>query len=103
MYQNGEGVKQDYVEAMRWYKLAAEQGFYLAQYDIGEMYYSGKGVQQDFKVAYYWFYFSAKSAKKYSNYNYRESNDRLKFISKKLSESEIKIIQEQVTLSFDGD
>ena len=25
MYYNGEGVKQDYIEAMKWFKLAAEQ------------------------------------------------------------------------------
>ncbi|GAB4233825.1 MAG: hypothetical protein Tsb0032_39480 [Kiloniellaceae bacterium] len=26
MYQRGEGVRQDYAEALRWYRLAAEQG-----------------------------------------------------------------------------
>ena len=26
MYNNGRGVKQDYAEAVRWYKLAAAQG-----------------------------------------------------------------------------
>ncbi len=26
MYNNGEGVPQDYAEAMKWYRRAAEQG-----------------------------------------------------------------------------
>ena len=26
MYDNGEGVPQDYAEAVKWYRLAAEQG-----------------------------------------------------------------------------
>ena len=27
MYENGEGVPQDYKEAVKWYRLAAEQGY----------------------------------------------------------------------------
>ena len=27
MYYNGEGVPQDYKEAVKWYRLAAERGF----------------------------------------------------------------------------
>ena len=27
MYDNGEGVPQDYAEAVKWYRLAAEQGY----------------------------------------------------------------------------
>ena len=30
MYDNGDGVPQDEVEAMRWYRLAADQGFAAA-------------------------------------------------------------------------
>jgi uncharacterized protein len=31
MYTNGQGVPQDYVEAVKWYRLAAEQGHAVAQ------------------------------------------------------------------------
>ena len=31
-YDNGKGVKQDYKEAIRWYKAAAEQGHGQAQF-----------------------------------------------------------------------
>ena len=30
MYDHGQGVPQDYAEAVRWYRLAAEQGTYMA-------------------------------------------------------------------------
>ena len=37
MYYNGEGVPQDYAEAVRWFRLAAEQGDADAQYNLGVM------------------------------------------------------------------
>ena len=39
MYDNGQGVRQDYAEAARWYRKAAEQGNAKAQYNLGSMYY----------------------------------------------------------------
>ena len=38
MYDNGDGVPQDYKEAVKWYRLAAEQGDASAQYNLGLMY-----------------------------------------------------------------
>jgi len=38
-YDNGQGVKQDYTEAARWYRKAAEQGYALAQFNLGNMCY----------------------------------------------------------------
>ncbi len=38
MYKNGEGVPKDYKEALKWYRLAAEQGFLIAPYNHGLMY-----------------------------------------------------------------
>ena len=34
----GEGVEQDYAEAVKWYRLAAEQGNADAQYNLGYAY-----------------------------------------------------------------
>ncbi len=42
-----EGVAQDYVAAVRWFRAAAEQGNAEAQYDLGLMYLEGLGVTQD--------------------------------------------------------
>ena len=36
MYDRGlGGVEQDYKEAVRWYRLAAEQGYAYAQFNLG--------------------------------------------------------------------
>ena len=56
MYVEGRrGLKQDYKEAFKWYKLAAEQDHYEARYNLGVMYYLGEGVAQDHKEAAKWF------------------------------------------------
>jgi uncharacterized protein len=41
MYGNGNGVVQDYAEAVKWYRLAAEQGNAKAQNNLGVMYEYG--------------------------------------------------------------
>ena len=38
---------QDYAEAVKWYKLAADQGHTPAQYNLGHCYYYGEGVQSN--------------------------------------------------------
>ena len=55
MYRKGEGVPQDDQTAVKWYRLAAEQGLAKAQFDLGVMYYKGRGVPQDFVYAHMWF------------------------------------------------
>ena len=37
MYAKGEGVPQDYAEAMKWFRKAAEQGHAEAQHNLGVM------------------------------------------------------------------
>ena len=54
MYRDGVGVARDYKEAMKWYRLAAEQNYATAQYNISSMYAEGLGVTQDFAHAYMW-------------------------------------------------
>ena len=51
MYADGRGVPENGGEAVRWYRLAAEQPEVtlatLAQYTLGVMYANGRGVLQD--------------------------------------------------------
>jgi uncharacterized protein len=54
MYYNGQGVRQDYTEAAKWTRKAAEQGYTPAQADLGVLYWNGQGVQQDVVLAYMW-------------------------------------------------
>jgi TPR repeat protein len=59
MYRNGHSVPQDYAEAMRWYRKAAEQGDDNGQYRLGLMYGVGQGVPQDDVLAHMWFNLAA--------------------------------------------
>jgi hypothetical protein len=54
MYVEGKGVPQDYKEAVKWYRIAAEQEFAKAQYNLGVMYHQGQGVIQDYVSAHMW-------------------------------------------------
>jgi tetratricopeptide (TPR) repeat protein len=55
MYVYGEGVDQNYEEALKWYKKAANQGHGEASIMLGQMYYSGDGVAQNKKEALKWY------------------------------------------------
>lgn len=46
-YVNGEGVSQNYAEAVKWYRQVVGQGFPEAQAELGVMYGFGRGVPQD--------------------------------------------------------
>ena len=59
MYNFGDGVSQDYAEAMKWYRLAANQGDAFAQTNLALMYAEGQGVPQDFVQAEAWFTLAA--------------------------------------------
>ena len=55
IYQNGQGVLQDYKEAVYWFRLSAAQEHRNAQYQLGKMYQDGQGVDQDYALAHMWF------------------------------------------------
>lgn len=55
MYDYGQGIKQSYEEAIKWYRKAAEQGFAQAQCNLGLMYKSGTSVTQSSEEAIKWF------------------------------------------------
>jgi TPR repeat protein len=54
-YAHGDSVPQDYPEASKWYRKAAEQGHTDAQINLGFMYHRGLGVRQDLVEAYTWY------------------------------------------------
>jgi hypothetical protein len=53
-YATGDGVKQDYAEAVRWFSKAADRGHVVAQATLGAYYWAGRGVPQDLSKAYFW-------------------------------------------------
>jgi TPR repeat protein len=54
-------VAKDYVEAVKWYRKAAEQGHTEAQFNLGYCYANGQGVGKDKVEAYAWFSMAAKA------------------------------------------
>ena len=55
MYEFGQGVTNDYAEAMKWYQKAAGQGFSVAQFCLGSMYEKGEGVPRNYAEAAKWY------------------------------------------------
>ena len=59
MYEEGNGVPQDYTEALKWYQKAADQGDAIGQATLGLMYEKGNGVPPDYVLAHKWFNLAA--------------------------------------------
>ena len=60
MYGTGRGVSKDAVEAVKRYRLAAEQGEATAQANLGFMYADGQGVLRDVAEAVRWYHLAAE-------------------------------------------
>jgi serine/threonine protein kinase len=59
-YYNGSGTARDYVEALTWFKEAAEMGLADSRYNLGLMYKNGHGMHRDLVQAYFWLYLAAQ-------------------------------------------
>ena len=69
LYESGNGVLQDYEEAVKWYRLAAEQGNTTAQYNLGWMHENGEGVLQDYTEAAKWYRLAAEQGNAEAKFN----------------------------------
>ena len=60
-YQMGdaEGYGQNYFEAVKWYRMAAEMGNTAGQFNLGQMYFHGRGVSINRVQAHKWCNLSA--------------------------------------------
>ncbi|OUD15512.1 SEL1-like repeat protein [Thioflexithrix psekupsensis] len=54
-YYKGEGIEQNYSEAVKWFRKAAEQGHVNAQTALGFAYHEGEGIKQNYSEAVKWF------------------------------------------------
>ena len=68
-YTNSEGVAKDQVEAVKWYRKAAEQNYPRGQYNLGVGYYKGEGVVKDQAEAVKWFRKAAEQNLARAQYN----------------------------------
>ena len=55
MYGNGDGVAKNAKLALTWFRKAAEQGYAIAQCNLGCMCANGNGVAKNAKLAVAWF------------------------------------------------
>ena len=69
MYNSGKGVKCDYLEAMRWLKLAVAQGDVTSLCHTGFMYEHGHGVEQDDARALFYYSKAARRGDVYAMKN----------------------------------
>jgi TPR repeat protein len=69
MSQRGLGMTADVNEALKWYRMAADQKYALAQFNLGVMYANGIGVQQDFMEALKWYGLAADQNLAVAEYN----------------------------------
>lgn len=69
LLQNGERVKKDEKEAVRWLMEAANQGDSSAQNQMGMRHEVGKGVEKDPKKAFFWYEKGATQGDSYAQYN----------------------------------
>ena len=86
MYNNGQGVPQDYKEAVKWYRLSAEQGDREAQYNLGNRYYHGQGVPQDYLSAHMWWNLSGSNG-------YKDAVKNRNIVEEKMTPSQIEEAQ----------
>ena len=59
-YEKGDGVPKDAAQAVKWYRLAAEQGDPLGQLFLGARYDKGDGVPKDAVQAVKWYRLAAE-------------------------------------------
>ena len=94
MYAKGEGVPQDYAEAMKWFRKAAEQGHAEAQHNLGNMYVQGKGVPQDDVEAYTWLAVAAANGD-------GDAKDKLAMVKSRLTREQLAVAQQRATQLFE--
>jgi TPR repeat protein len=68
-YYSGDGIPQNFIEAFRYFKFAADLGLVEAQFNIGLMFYNGHGVQQSYSEALKWYSLAADQGLEEAQYN----------------------------------
>jgi TPR repeat protein len=59
-YLRGTGVAKDERQAVKWFRLAADQGDVIAQCNMGLCYHRGDGVEKDERKSVKWYRLAAK-------------------------------------------
>ena len=87
LYYHGQGVTQDYVQALDWFHRAAEQKNASAQYNLGNSYLRGQGVPQNYAESYFWLDLAASGLK---------GSEQTYAITSHLTSAELSLARERV-------
>jgi len=68
-YRTGSDVAENFVEALRWYRAAAELGLADAQNNLGAMFLAGLGTDKNLAEAAYWYQKAAEQEQVHAQYN----------------------------------
>ena len=82
MHEWGNGVPQNNVKALKWYRLSAEQSHKDAQNNLGAMYSKGEGVEQNFIKALKWFVISGENGSE-------EGRKNINMVEKRMTSEQI--------------
>jgi len=94
LYENGQGVKQDYKQAFKWYSKMAEQGgdtWYIDAFlKLSMLYATGRGVEKDYVQAWKWADLAMVTSwtNGYDN-TFSRSTEILKVLEKEMTEQQI--------------
>jgi len=84
-YYYGDGVIQDHVAAVYWYRKAAKQGIDVAQLNLGFCFNNGLGIKKDSKLAAFWYRKAAEQDNATAQFNlglcYQNGNGVVKDLS----------------------
>ena len=102
MFRDGQGVGQDYAQAVAWFRKAADRGNAAAQNNLGIRYKNGQGVAQNRVIAYALYSLSIEN-NSVSNDQHQNAISNRQNISEYMTESEIEKSQALTQrMKFDG-
>ncbi|MGA9558729.1 MAG: tetratricopeptide repeat protein, partial [Terriglobales bacterium] len=88
LYHDGEAVPKDDALAVRWFELAAAQGYVRAQSTLGAYYWAGRGVPQDLSKAYFWSQLALAQGDE-------DSKSRLEGLSAQMTQAQVTAARQQ--------
>lgn len=88
------GKQGNLEEAVKWWKMAGDQGFPMSLYNLSSSYYEGKGAPKDLSLAYAYFKLSKLASEKKVNAN---AQGMLNEIAAKMSKSELEKAEKMVS------
>ncbi len=86
LYDDGQGVSQDFAEALDLYRRAAGHCLAVAQYNLGLTYAEGNGVPPDYVQAHMWLNLASLQG-------YEKANKNRDIVAEKMSSAQIEKAQ----------